>query len=151
VVNLLERLRKLSHRRASAQRIAVVFSKADISGFAKEVGISVHEPPALDKDWDRAGLEDSDRIRAWLDENEGHLLRMLERFKNLRFFAVSALGHFPQTGQAFTPRRVMEPMVWLLSTHRTLARQTMDVILGRQWRWAPWAPRSLWWPFRYVG
>jgi hypothetical protein len=132
VVNLLQRLRKLSHRRASTQRIAVIFSKADISGFAEEVGIILNKPAELDKDWDRAGLEDSSKIRAWLDESEGHLLRMLEtKFKNLRFFAVSALGHYPQTGQAFTPRRVMDPMVWLLSTHRTLARPTMGVILGR--------------------
>jgi len=132
VVNLLERLGKLSRRRGSGQRVAVVFSKADVPGFAQEVGIRVSDSAEVGIDWEALGADNSSLLREWLAKHEPHLLQILEtRFTEMRFFAVSALGHIPQTGRGFSPRKVMEPLGWLLSKRATFARPLLGRIVGR--------------------
>lgn len=132
VVNLLERLGKLSRRRSVSRRVAVVFAKADVPGFSEELGIRIAGREALDDNWETLGSADSVKIREWLVRNEPHLVHVLEtRFTEIRFFAVSALGHIPVAGQSFSPRRVMEPLAWLLSTRATFSRPLLGKILGR--------------------
>ena len=36
------------------------------------------------------------------------------KFKEVQFFAVSALGHNP-SGQQFTPQNVVEPLAWVIN------------------------------------
>lgn len=132
VVNLLERRGKLSRKKGSRQRVAVILTKADLPGLAAELGIRLESSVQLALQWGDVGLDESARIRAWLANSEPHLLRVLEtRFADLRFFAVSALGHSPQPGRPFVPRGVAEPMAWLLSTRRALRRPLWARISGR--------------------
>lgn len=132
MVNLLERLGKLSRKRSSSQRVAVVFTKADVLGFSQEVGIGIEDSADMQGDWKKFGAHDSSRLREWLAENEPHLLQILEfHFAEIRYFAVSALGHSPQTGKGFSPRKVMEPLGWLLARRSTFARPLLGRIMGR--------------------
>lgn len=132
VVNLLERLGKLSRRRGSGQRVAVVFTKADVPGFAQEIGVRVADGADVQADWKNFGADDSSRLRGWLAKNEPHLLQILEtRFTEMRFFAVSALGHLPQAGRGFAPRKIMEPLGWLLAKRATFARPLLGRVIGR--------------------
>jgi hypothetical protein len=129
MVNLLERLGRLSRRRESRHRIAVVLTKLDIPGLVEELGI---KPGADDigEDWRRLGAANSRRIREWLHRNEPHLLQILEtRFADIRYFAVSALGHIPGPNQSFAPYRVIEPLAWLLSKRATLANPSRGRIV----------------------
>ena len=132
IVNLLERLGELSRRRGFSRRIAVVFTKADVPGFAQEFGISLSGNVGETGDWGHLGADNASQIRNWLRRNEPHLLQILEtRFSEIRFFAVSALGHIPQSGMGFSPRKVMEPLAWLLSTRTTFSHPLFSRIIGR--------------------
>jgi hypothetical protein len=133
VINMLERFGTLSRKRGLNRRIAVVFTKADVPGFREEVGRDIDRARALDDDWQALGSSDSAEIRAWFARCEPHLVQVLEtRFAEIRYFAISALGHIPEGGQKrFTPRKVMEPLAWLLSTRSTFAHPFLGRILGR--------------------
>ena len=132
VVNLLEGLGKLSRSKGASERVAVIFTKADVPGFAKELGINIDHGKAVQEDWTGLGKDDAARIRDWLARNEPHLLQLLEtRFKEIRFFAVSALGHIPHPGVGFQPRGVLEPLAWLLSTRTTFSRPLLSKVMGR--------------------
>ncbi len=132
VINLLERLGNLSTRHAGKQRIAVVLNKADLPGLQQELGIKL-EDRDLHDDWNNLGAdEESNKIHDWLKKNDPHLMQILEtRFQDIRFFAVSALGHIPKTGQGFSPIRVLEPLAWLLSKRNTFAHPLWGRIAGR--------------------
>ena len=130
VISLLERM-GLSPSEKARKRIAVVFTKSDILGFTDEIGVDISARD-LNSDWNNLGVEDSSKISGWLKDNEPHLFQLLEaRFTEIRFFAVSSLGHSPQPGEAFVPTRVMEPFAWLLSTGSTFAYPLLGRILGR--------------------
>lgn len=131
IVNLLERLMKLSQRRGTRRRIAIVFTKADVLGFAQELGIRV-AGHGVDNNWNSLGADGSLKTLAWIARNEPQLLQILEtRFMEIRFSAVSALGHIPQTGRSFSPQRVMEPLAWLLAKRPTFARPLFGRVVGR--------------------
>jgi hypothetical protein len=133
VINMLERFGTLSRKRGLNRRIAVVFTKADVPGFREDIGRDIDRVRALDDDWQALGSSDSAEIRAWFARCEPHLVQVLEtRFTEIRYFAISALGHIPEGGQKrFTPRKVMEPLAWLLSTRSTFAHPFLGRILGR--------------------
>jgi len=132
VVNVLEGLGQLSRRRGCAHRVAVVFTKADVPGFAAELGLDLEDPGPPGTRWGRLGRDHSPRIKAWLARNEPRLLQLLEtRFKEVRFFAVSALGHLPQAKGPFAPKRVVEPLAWLLSARSSFARPILGRLTGR--------------------
>jgi Double-GTPase 2 len=65
--------------------------------------------------------------RAWLDANgAGNFVRAVEgEFKNVGWFACSALGRVPDTGDksAFEPRGATEPLLWLLARRGVVPAQ----------------------------
>ena len=86
----------------------------------------------VEANWKNLGADDSPRLREWLAKHEPHLLQILEtRFTEMRFFAVSALGHLPQAGRGFAPRKIMEPLGWLLAKQDTFARPLLGRVIGR--------------------
>ena len=131
VVNALENHARLSRRRGFGRRIAVVLTKADLPGIQEALGVRL-SGKAPTANWDEAGKTQSATIRAWLGRNEPSLLALLEtRFKAVRFFAVSSLGHQPSVGMPFRPAGVLPPLVWLLSTRQVLRTPRLAKIRGR--------------------
>lgn len=65
--------------------------------------------------------------RAWLDANgAGNFVRAVEgEFKDVRWFACSALGRVPDAGDksAFEPRGATEPLLWLLARRGVVPAQ----------------------------
>lgn len=143
VVSQLEAAGTLTRRRGYKRRVAVIFTKSDVAGFAEETGIS-RTGSALTEDWSATGLDDSEKLRAWLGKNEPRLLQMLEtRFSEFRLFAVSSQGHAVRDGQPFAPRGVIPPLAWLLSTRSTIARPTAGRVKGRLSEFAAAAAAAL--------
>lgn len=131
VVNVLESKADLVRGRDFARRVAVIITKADNEIVQRELGISL-EDPGPGARWQDAGLDDDRRVRAWLQTNEPGLLQILEtRFAKLRFFVVSALGHEPGARTAFQPRKLLDPLCWLLSARTTLTRPRLARFAGR--------------------
>ncbi len=130
VINQLARLKELSQRQAAKQRVAVVLSKADIMGLDREIGIKLSTAPSS-RPWAEVGLENSAKIDRWFQDNEPHLHQLLKTFKQIRYFAVSAAGHAPQSGQPFRPAGVMDPLMWLLSKQSIFARPRWGKFVGR--------------------
>lgn len=103
--------------------MAVIITKADLLGFDAELGLAGSKGGGPGDDWSRLGAEGSPRIEAWLRQHEPHLVEVLRaRFGQLRFFAVSSLGHLPEPGRAFAPWGVLEPLGWLLASRTTFAK-----------------------------
>ncbi len=120
IVNQLESQAGLARERSFARPLAVIVSKADIPIVDRELGVPATDPG---DSWEESGAVASARVRAWLARYEPNLVQLLEtRFRTLRFFAVSALGHLPQQRGAFRPEGTLLPLTWLLSTRRVLAR-----------------------------
>lgn len=100
--------------------VAVVLSKADAFDLEGELGLA-------------AGQADSDGIRAVLMGrwDQADLVHRLEsRFAEVRFFLSSALGHMPgPDAEAFEPRGVTEPVLWLLrqGDRKLLGGSTTDL------------------------
>ena len=139
VVNQLEYFGVLSSTKTSALRLAVVLTKADVRGFEEAFGIEAIDTEAGGS-WKDLGAERSSRIRGWFAAHESRLLDVLEtRFRNVRFFAVSALGRVPDAagggGAAFSPHRVMEPLAWLFSMRSKFARPRLDRWCGYAVSW----------------
>jgi hypothetical protein len=131
IVNTLEGMGGLVRGRGARTRLAAILTKADITGFGEELGLPPASTDPLGEDWARLGLDRSAVIREWLANNESHLLSVLEtHFPQLRFFAVSALGH-GQSGRAFVPSGVLEPLAWLLSVRRSLSHPVLGMAFGR--------------------
>ena len=96
--------------------IAVVIPKVDAFDLAQEMGIELRRDHL--GDWKESGIRDSDRIRTWLCQHDGNLVRGLEsQFTRVRYFAISAFGAKHRTGKRFRPMRVLQPLTWLLSHH----------------------------------
>jgi hypothetical protein len=131
IVTELENQARLVRSRGFRQRIAVVITKADHNLVQRELGVTMDEAGPGER-WQDAGLDEDQSVRNWLRHNEPDLLQLLEtRFSTLRFFAVSALGHDPTEQRAFQPRKVLNPLVWLLAGRATLVRPELARIGGR--------------------
>ena len=73
--------------------------------------------------WKDSHSDESRKTRLWLKQNEPALIQLIEtRFKNVRFFCVSSMGHSLAKKAAFTPRKVLDPMCWLLSNSLSFSR-----------------------------
>lgn len=104
------------------RRLAVVLTKGDLPLVQRTLGVSAVAPGA-DEAWDTFDPTTSARIRDWLRDHEPALLQRLERrFARLQFFLVSAMGHDASVPRPFEPKRVLEPLLWLLSAHAALRR-----------------------------
>jgi hypothetical protein len=109
----------------------VILTKADLPGLAREIGVDLDDRP-LKSRWGDLGAEESGKVSAWLASNAPELHQALRsQFDDVRYFAVSSTGLSPQPGKGFKPLRVVEPLAWLLSTRRTLARPLLGRFLGR--------------------
>jgi uncharacterized protein YraI len=104
------------------QRLAVILTKGDLPLVQETLGVST-AAPNTDETWDTLDSSTSACIRDWLRNHEPALLQRLERhFSRVEFFLVSAMGHDASVPKSFEPKRVLEPLLWLLSAHRALRR-----------------------------
>ncbi len=116
LINAVRPVQKGSVHRAMKTPLAVVFTKSDIPEFMSETGAEVPITAGSVR-------AQSARLRAWLEKNEPHLLNLLTtQFGNIRFFAVSALGHAPDRKQRFEPKNVLQPVTWLLGRQPSFQR-----------------------------
>ena len=131
VVNVLESQASLSRSKHYKRRVAVLFTKTDIDIVQKELGLSLDDSmPGIR--WEDAGMENDERVRAWLRRNEPGFLQLLEtRFGDLRFFPVSAMGKDSSSGKAFQPQQVLHPLCWLLSSRQVMAKPQTARFAGR--------------------
>jgi hypothetical protein len=94
--------------------IAAVFTKVDIPGLSKKIGETVVLSKATSKDTEAKNKIRNEICRKFLaDYHEHNFLNLLDKFKNVQFFACSALGHV-RDGSAFKASNVEEPLLWLL-------------------------------------
>jgi uncharacterized protein YraI len=104
------------------QRLAVILTKGDLPLVQTTLGVSV-AAPNLGEAWNTFDPTASARIRDWFRNHEPALLQRLERrFARVQFFLVSAMGHDVSVPKPFEPKRVLEPLLWLLAAHQALRR-----------------------------
>lgn len=121
---------KIGRGRRIPKNLAVIFTKTDLPLVRQTLGLS--SEAALKTSWRAAGSDADPPLRAWLRTHESRLFQVLEtRFSKLRFFAVSALGHEPTAGASFSPKGVLAPVCWLLSTKPALSRPVSARFAGR--------------------
>jgi len=98
--------------------VAVLINKADIEIVKREIGKDTikrlynENPSAYNNNENNARNQ---ICRAYLSKIG--LINVLNNFEaifnNISFFPVSAIGHRPEPGKAFTPVGVMEPIEWI--------------------------------------
>lgn len=99
--------------------IAVVISKTDVLDLEKQVGhTAVSQRLQRDSSMRSEAVASRRVIEEFLEGNElGNLVRDLEfQFKNVGYFACSALGRMPDSADTrpYEPIGVLEPLLWLL-------------------------------------
>jgi len=115
----LERAQKVTTGRNKIPiPVAVVVTKAD--GCGLESRLVTPEVSGSYGSIERAAEQtkvDSDAVRGFLEEiGAADVVRLFESsFIDVRYFGVTALGRpaDPQNNSPFTPRRVLEPLIWL--------------------------------------
>lgn len=113
-INKLHEVTGLSDKKMSKVPIAILVGKTDSAGLAEE--FSGEKITEIDKIF--PGIDRNDAVdylcRQFLRNNgmEGFLNTITMKFKNNRFFAVSAIGHTRDAGQ-YNPVGVVEPMEWI--------------------------------------
>jgi len=121
----LEEFARGSRTGGLPDRVAVVFTKADIPHFQAEVGVELHDRPPV-VPWTATSAPQSRDLESWLQSHEPELHNVLTTwFRTRRFFAVSATGHLPSERREFEPRQVLEPLAWLLSGQRALTQPAL--------------------------
>jgi hypothetical protein len=121
----LEKYTGLRPTKRFRRRLAVVLTKGDIPFVQVELGVTVDGNPthAAWHGFDRAT---SEQIHDWLHRNEPAFLHALQtHFKRVGFFIVSAMGHDAQAQRPFMPKRVLEPLLWLLAARGALRRPVL--------------------------
>ena len=115
-INKLHQVTGLSDNKMSDIPVAILISKTDSAGLSEE--FSEEKIKAVNEKF--PGSDRSDAIdylcRHFLKEYsmEGFMNAVNVKFKNYRFFAVSAIGHTRDAGR-YNPVGVLEPMEWLCS------------------------------------
>ena len=125
IVNVLESQAGLSRRESNKIRLAVIITKTDYDIVRETMGIDTEgfDEKTSHTDWNDSHIEESRKTRLWFEQNEPALIQLIEtRFKNVRFFCVSSMGHSLAKKAAFTPRKVLDPMCWLLSNSLSFSR-----------------------------
>jgi hypothetical protein len=114
--------------------IAVVMTKTDVCGLGKRFGVgevNLHGRYASMASAASHAEVESEQVRRFLlDAGLGNLVQIFEgRFEKCEFFAVASLCPVSRQkpgGDAFRPRGVMAPFVWLC--HETNALSDIDII-----------------------
>jgi hypothetical protein len=121
----LERHTGLDATQRFKRRLAVVLTKGDIPFVQQTLGVDVDGRPRHAA-WHRLEQWTSERIRGWLRANEPAFFHSLEtHFARVELFIISAMGHDERVQGAFQPKRVLEPLLWLLSSHGALRRPVL--------------------------
>ncbi len=119
LINALESQRELTRDKPYKKKLAVVFTKTDVPLVRKTLGIV--ESDDVCGNWANCGNKESTRLETWLQRNEGEMHRLITaRFSNVRFFAISSLGHAPSQMKAFHPENVLKPFRWILAKRKNL-------------------------------
>lgn len=120
IVNVLETRAGLNRNKPYGKRLAVVLTKCDITAIRGVFGLEEYYNG--DENWEQQGTIESEKIKAWFKKQEVPLLQLLEtRFKYIRFFAVSALGHSPAMSGAFSPVNILPPLAWVMARRKGLS------------------------------
>lgn len=115
-INKLHEVTGLSDRKMSKVPIAILIGKTDSAGLDEEFSSAkMSEVDSLFPGIDKNDVVDY-LCRQFLRNNgmESFLNVIKMKFKNNRFFAVSAIGHTRDAGQ-YNPIGVVEPMEWIIS------------------------------------
>ena len=76
----------------------------------------------MSDDFENVNIEIQDLLENWMDEE---LEQQMKNFEKYAFFGLSALGGIPQgiklAGNKINPRRVLDPLLWILAQHRYIA------------------------------
>lgn len=76
----------------------------------------------VQSDFENVNIEIQDLLENWMDEE---LEQQMKNFEKYAFFGLSALGGIPQgiklAGNKINPRRVLDPLLWILAQHRYIA------------------------------
>ena len=114
----LEKMFGLKDKDTLKRSLAVVINKSDIPTLEERVGeTAAQRYLAEHPDTCKSYMDARDTVcRSFLDEyGAGNFVRTAEvKFKNVRYFACSALGHNHE-GQPYEGKNVVEPLLWLLS------------------------------------
>jgi len=98
------------------KNLAVVINKCDIPTLNEQIGPAAAESyMAANPDCKSEGDAENELVRSFLEENgEGNFVRTAEaRFRNVRYFACSALGHNKE-GVTFQGYGTEAPFLWIL-------------------------------------
>jgi len=109
--------------------LALVFTKIDVleqynvlpeGSCLKEESEHIKRGAFIRPDFENTNIQMKDLIDNWLDAD---LLNYIKLFKQHSFFGVTALGQNPTNGgtkidsKGIRPRRVLDPLLWLLAEH----------------------------------
>ena len=116
IINTLESLFRKGSKQILKMNICVVLTKSDIPGLDEKVGEeAVREYMANNS---KATVEEANNVvceQFFRDYGETSFVNEIKgKFKEVQFYAVSALGHVP-SGQKFTPRNVVKPLAWVVN------------------------------------
>ncbi len=113
----LERMFKLKDKDTLKRNLAVVINKVDIPTLEEKIGETAAQQ-FLEENNETCNTYSDARnavCRKFLDEyGAGNFVRTAEtKFKSVRYFTCSALGHNHE-GQAYEGKNVVDPLMWLL-------------------------------------
>lgn len=115
IINVLETRAGLSREMPYPKRLAVVITKCDVPEVRTELGLD-EESGNFFMRWRQRLEPETDKLRRWFRQHEAPLAQLLEkRFRDIRYFSVSALGHSPSHKTGFAPVNVLAPMIWLMT------------------------------------
>ncbi len=140
---VLQRAQQTASGRRIPVPVAVVATKAEVAArkndsrtlFSALVGPDqLRRCESIDQASNDA-IADSLTVREFLSQVGGDdVLRLMEAsFFDVRYFAVSALSRVPGGGRAFTPQRVLQPLLWLTICSGAL---TDEMVASRLFRHA---------------
>ena len=129
LINVLERRFRLSPGKRILMPIAVTVTKVDVFGLGKKRDLgnnSLHGNYASMKSASNRAEMESERVRELLLEaGLGNLVQIFEaRFESCEYFAVASLCPIAKpkaNGDAFRPRGVLAPFIWLCSETNALS------------------------------
>ncbi len=107
VISVYTSLSGSGRRKVGRIPFAVVLTKWDAADFSRRIPLDSEHSSSL--------------LRTWLvnDAGFGNFVRSVENyFKDVGYFACSALGTSASSGKAFHPRGVLEPILWVTRKNR---------------------------------
>lgn len=115
IINTMEGLYRLKAKDTINKPIMIVFTKSDIPGLSEKIGgkavekyISSHEKMT---EYEAENILCEQFL---MEYGESNFLNALKtKFKQVQFFACSALGH-NEDGKEFSPDNVEMPMLWII-------------------------------------